>query len=914
MPVFIPTDFDLGDLDGSQGSSKKPSKVNGSSKHQYSTSEVREAAAGQWLQILRSLAPEISDAIRTVGTSAHHPCPHPSHGESKDGFRLFPDAAKSGGGVCNTCGSAPDGFQLLCWLRGIEFHDSVALVAEQLAIVPGSSKKKSKAAKSKQSSAAMASPPIDAPKPPAVEQNPRETALARSKLLARWQQSIHDNGRIAAYFRSRGITIPVPNSLKLSPALTYYQANGSPDSFHPIGDYPAIIARVESEHHGLVALHRTYLSLETEGKLEVDAPKKLTKPIFPGAIMSGAIRLYPPVDSTIGLAEGIETALAVRQATNLPVWSAVSAGGLAGIELHAAIKTVSIWADPGEAGQDAAKAAADRLSREGRIVYVCTPNHKSHDWLDVLNSDGAEVLLSAKAAAIPIGQILTSSDKCVEEDNDPHLLARTYIDQFCRHTDGNLKLRYWQEVWYRWDGKRYYIVPTWFLQGEVTEFCKSESNRCNLRDLERWRKSREIDDAKQTPPRTAFKVSNGLVSNVLNCMTSITKVDSRAELFVWLPDHAGKTHFPQGHYMPMENGIIDMQSMLAGKEMNEVLLPHSPLWFGTVFLPYPFVLGAQCPKWTEVVNYNLSDNADLVKVLQEWFGYCLTRSTDAQKFVMLQGDGNNGKTVCVAAMEALLGHDNVSHVQLEMFGQRFQLTPTLGKLLNIVGDVGELDRVAEGTLKSFTGGERMLFDRKGRDPIEAMPTARLLIAMNDPPRIKDRSEGPYRRMIMIPFNRQIEESRRIYGMDKPDWWQESGEMPGIFLWALEGLGRLQEQNGRFTSPQVIKEAIENYRLENNSARAFLTQFCAYKQGARTIKQHLFDAYRKWCDDRNCHPLGADAFGKEIRRVFPQVDPKKSCKVPFVNKDHSSQRLNGYEDLEFTPEDTSMNSEADGGLL
>ncbi|CAI8817436.1 primase-helicase zinc-binding domain-containing protein [Methylocaldum szegediense] len=75
--------------------------------------DVRNAARGAWVAILGDLAPELEAALARPGR--HVPCP--VHG-GRDGFRLYPDAEKTGGGICNTCGAYPDGFSLLMWLKG----------------------------------------------------------------------------------------------------------------------------------------------------------------------------------------------------------------------------------------------------------------------------------------------------------------------------------------------------------------------------------------------------------------------------------------------------------------------------------------------------------------------------------------------------------------------------------------------------------------------------------------------------------------------------------------------------------------------------------------------------------------------------------------------------------------------------
>jgi putative DNA primase/helicase len=178
---------------------------------------------------------------------------------------------------------------------------------------------------------------------------------------------------------------------------------------------------------------------------------------------------------------------------------------------------------------------------------------------------------------------------------------------------------------------------------------------------------------------------------------------------------------------------------------------------------------------------------------QEWTGYLLTSDTSHHKFVVFEGEGANGKSVFLDVLTALLGEDNVAHVPLEMFGTRFQLTATLHKLANICAEVGEIDKVAEGYLKQFTAGDRMYFDRKNISPVNAYPTARLVLSTNNRPRFRDRSAGLWRRMILVPFRVMIPSDRQDPQLKE----KLKQELPGILLWALEGLQRLR-RNERFT--------------------------------------------------------------------------------------------------------------------
>lgn len=326
------------------------------------------------------------------------------------------------------------------------------------------------------------------------------------------------------------------------------------------------------------------------------------------------------------------------------------------------------------------------------------------------------------------------------------------------------------------------------------------------------------------------------------------------------------------NHIVMENGLLDLEAVLRNDDV--CLQKHTPLWFSETLLPYNFDPIANCPKWINTLHHNLEHDMQRINLLQEWAGYLLTRSTDEQKFLALEGEGSNGKSVFLAGVTAMLGPDNVTHVPLELFGQRFALTTTLGKKANIAGDCGELDKVAEGHLKTFTGGEPMQFDRKGLPPVTESPTARMMMAFNNRPRFSDKSGGLWRRMILVPFRIEISKEMRVKGMDKAAWWLASDECPGIFNWAIAGLARMRLQGG-FSESAICNEAIEDYKTEVNPAKSFLQECCEEAEYESVEVKKVYANYKKWCSSNGYRPLGERQFGKEVYRQYPKVKRVKA---------------------------------------
>jgi P4 family phage/plasmid primase-like protien len=450
-------------------------------------------------------------------------------------------------------------------------------------------------------------------------------------------------------------------------------------------------------------------------------------------------------------------------------------------------------------------------------------------------------------------------DRPNEDAADPHRLARLYIAENCEHPDG-LTLHRWREQWFKWDGLCYRKLPDTEMAAVLTTLAKREMDAANLLAQQMPRKKGEKEPSVK-------HVTKSMIANNEMALASMTTISGTIEQPSWFDGQGWRRR----NLLAMSNGLLDLDAYFDGT--GGVLLPHTPRWFSAVCLPYPYDPDARCPRWEAFLNQNLEDDGERIALLQEFFGLTVTPDTSLQKFLLMYGKGGNGKSVACAALEGTLGSDNCSHVPLELFGARFQLSQTLGKLANISAEIGELDKAAEGYLKQFVSGDPMPFEEKYKNSISCLPTARLVLATNNKPRFRDRSNGIWRRMVLMPWRVTIadDDPSRVRGMDKAEWWAASGELPGILIWALEGLKRLRQ--GWFTESEVCKEAWEEYRTESNPARRFLLENCEEAPAGMTPCEQLYQAYARWCLGNGYSPLGSGEFGKEVHNQFERVERK-----------------------------------------
>ena len=177
--------------------------------------------------------------------------------------------------------------------------------------------------------------------------------------------------------------------------------------------------------------------------------------------------------------------------------------------------------------------------------------------------------------------------------------------------------------------------------------------------------------------------------------------------------------------------------------------------------------GQFCPNVLKpVLNTDEAARAEVFDVIKGWLNSeeeahsllhhlatALCPGWSAVKYVLLIGDGRNGKSVLLSMLQDLFGASNVSNVTRQQIAERLPVCVELNnKLLNIIFD-GEMAYIKDSSMeKTLIAGEpgyvRLLYEN-GNTRVQT--NALFLEALNSEPKTRDKSGALQKRLSRFWF-------------------------------------------------------------------------------------------------------------------------------------------------------------------
>ncbi|MFO0735745.1 MAG: phage/plasmid primase, P4 family [Labilithrix sp.] len=428
------------------------------------------------------------------------------------------------------------------------------------------------------------------------------------------------------------------------------------------------------------------------------------------------------------------------------------------------------------------------------------------------------------------------------------------------------ELRYvaeWKD-WIVWDGPRwkrdsaaaarFAIAVTRRMMAEALEamgHAAGELGEANASHDDQWKKEakRDLEEAKKDLEWAATSQS----SSRLNALLEVAK--DLAPL---------RVHVDQLDADPMllnaTNGTIDLRTGL--------LRAHSRDDFITRMCPVAFDPDARSPLWESTLKSALGDD-ETVDYFHRSAGYSITGRTDEEKLFVVHGPAGGSKSTILQAAQKVLGADYAKTSDFETFlvqkhagGPKNDIARLAGARFVASIEVEKGKRLAEGLVKTLTGGDVVTARFLYSEAFEFKPQMKLWLCVNDLPHVSADDTGMWRRIERIPFENVIAKEKRdptvkarLHDLDV------SG--PAILAWLVRGALAWQKR-GNLGTPTKITKATLSYRQTEDTFSQFVTECCTHPSTSSCSRKDLRIAYDGWFGGRG--PLSQKGFTDKVRTL------------------------------------------------
>ena len=329
-----------------------------------------------------------------------------------------------------------------------------------------------------------------------------------------------------------------------------------------------------------------------------------------------------------------------------------------------------------------------------------------------------------------------------------------------------------------------------------------------------------------------------------------------------------KTHTPSAE-LKINPYVINLQNTRLDIRTGERL----PFGFENIEfdrIPVKYDPDAKCEALDQMLQKVFCDDTEVLNLFEEMIGACLIKHNRYQKAFMLYGSGSNGKSTVLDIVKKFLGSANYSSIPLEQVTARFNTAELENKLANIGDDIDNVAIRDTGTLKKLFSGNSIQVERKGERPFTIEPYATHIYSANTIPRSFDKSDGFYRRWIFIPFNARFSAEDPDYDPMIEDKVTTDEAMSHLLNIGLRGAQRLLK-NGRFTEPESVKKALEQYKTDNSTVLSWIDDVGIDERVAlASSRKKLYSDFTDWCKQSGVkvdHVTGKKAFFKEVITKF-----------------------------------------------
>ncbi len=302
--------------------------------------------------------------------------------------------------------------------------------------------------------------------------------------------------------------------------------------------------------------------------------------------------------------------------------------------------------------------------------------------------------------------------------------------------------------------------------------------------------------------------------------------------------------------LPVKNGVINLKTgeFRERTKYDYFSFELSAEWKGLEY---------ETPDINKFFSDIMLNSANTVAYLQKILGYSITGYINEQKFVIMWGNGGNGKGVLQNLLKTLLcdyyrqlTSDVIMESRKNTAGSASpHLMQLFGARLAFVDESEMGGKLNEGVVKSVTGGSAITARPLYSNPITFEPTHQLFLLTNYKPEINVNPSNK-RRLVLIPF---LAEFRSVSDFDPNNKRHILGnkdielelltKLDQLLVWLVNGSVKYFK-DGLDDIPDQITDATKEYLNENDDLGNLLEELCDKDVNGFVYHCDLFEKYKE----------------------------------------------------------------------
>ena len=257
--------------------------------------------------------------------------------------------------------------------------------------------------------------------------------------------------------------------------------------------------------------------------------------------------------------------------------------------------------------------------------------------------------------------------------------------------------------------------------------------------------------------------------------------------------------------------------------------------------------------WEKSLNTIFAKDPELIDYVQEVCGLAAIGKIAVEALIVSYGEGGNGKSTFWNTVFRVLGlyAGKISADALTVNCKRNikpEMAEAKGKRLLIASESQEGARLDDSIVKQLCSTDEIYAEKKYKDPFFYTPSHTLVLYTNHLPRVSGNDDGIWDRIIVIPFNNRLRGGDEDIKNYADYLYENAGEY--VLYWIIEGAKKVIENNYIINTPDVVKEAIENYREKNDWFHHFLEDCCETGDNLEESSSELYNRYKEYTRETN----------------------------------------------------------------